>query len=126
MQKILDAAAVSLSALCFVHCLILPVAAAFLPLLGAWAQAEYVHWLFLAIAAPIALAALSPVFRERPVPWLLPSLAAMGIALLFFGALDIPSHLFGTAFTVMGGMSVASAHLLNWRRRHAGHAHASL
>ena len=126
MQRILDVAAIGLSGLCFVHCLILPVAAGLLPLLGAWAQAEYVHWVFLAIAAPVAIVAIAPAFKTRPVPWLLPALAALGVALLFFGALDIPSHTWGTALTVAGGFSVASAHLLNWRRAHAHHAHAKL
>ena len=67
MQRFLDAAAVGLSALCFVHCLILPIAALSLPFLGGFGQAEYVHWLFLAIAAPIALAVFGPALRQRQI-----------------------------------------------------------
>ena len=126
VQKFLDAAAVGLSGLCLIHCLALPVLAAFLPLLSAFSHAEYVHWIFLAFAAPIAAAAVAPTLFERPAPLAIAGLAVSGIALLTCGAFDFPTHLWGEALTIGGGLTLSSAHILNWRRRHAGHAHASL
>lgn len=50
---LLDAGAVALSSLCLLHCLALPLLAAALPLFGTWAEAEWVHLLFVAIALPL-------------------------------------------------------------------------
>jgi hypothetical protein len=55
LAKVLDASAVGLSALCLVHCLALPALALLLPVLGFWAQAEWVHVAFVLIAAPVAV-----------------------------------------------------------------------
>ena len=50
---LLDAGAVALSSLCLLHCLALPLLAAALPLFGVWAEAEWVHLVFVAIALPM-------------------------------------------------------------------------
>ncbi len=113
----LDAAAISLSGACFVHCLILPFAAGALPLLGTFAQAEWVHWVFVAVAAPVAAIALWPAILRRPVPWLIPFGGMIGVALLVCGALDLPNHLWGAGLTVAGGLSLAAAHVMNWNIR---------
>ena len=52
---LLDAGAVALSSLCLLHCLALPLLAAALPLFGVWAEAEWVHLVFVAIALPLGL-----------------------------------------------------------------------
>ena len=41
-----DGFAISLSGLCLVHCLVLPVVSAGLPIVGAWAEAEWLHKAF--------------------------------------------------------------------------------
>jgi len=63
---LLDASAVALSSLCLLHCLALPLLAAALPLFGAWAEAEWVHAVFVAIALPITGFALWRAHRQRP------------------------------------------------------------
>lgn len=117
-----DLLAVTLSGLCLVHCLALPLVASLLPLAGAWAQAEWVHWLFALIAAPLSAWTLT---RPHPLglPRLAIGLAGVGAGLLFAGAAGFPSHALETPITVAGGLLLASAHILNARRRVHRHPH---
>ena len=117
--RLLDASAMGLSGLCLVHCLALPVAAAALPMLGAWAHAEWVHAAFLAAAVPVSAFALL-----RSGGWRAPriaTLAVAGLMLLAAGVMGWPRETWETALTVTGGLLLASAHVLNWRR--VGHSH---
>jgi hypothetical protein len=120
LARALDASAISLSALCLVHCLALPALALALPFVGAWAQAEWVHVIFIALAAPIALLALMDWRARRPHAWPLIALAGLGLGLMLVGALGFPSAAWERPLTVMGGVLLATAHVLNWRGRHAG------
>lgn len=104
-----DLVAIGLSGLCMAHCLALPLAAALLPMAGAWAEAEWVHWAFALIAAPIS--AWSLTRRPRAVPILL---GGLGLGLLFAGAAEFPSHDAETLVTVTGSLLLALAHGLNW------------
>ncbi|MET0288661.1 MAG: MerC domain-containing protein [Pseudoxanthomonas sp.] len=112
-----DASALGLSSLCLLHCLALPVLAAVLPALASWAEAEWVHLVFAAIAVPLAGLALWRSHRVRPLPVGLIALAALGLAGLMLGASGWPSHAAETPFTVAGSLLLAWAHLWNWRRR---------
>lgn len=115
-----DALALSLSSLCLLHCLALPLVASLLPLAGAWAEAAWVHWAFAFVAAPLSAYTLTrPHPRGLPVGALL--LAAVGASLLFAGAAEFPRHELETPITVTGGLLLAAAHVLNWRRRTHGH-----
>ncbi len=109
-----DASAIGLSMLCLAHCLLLPVLAALLPALGTWAQAEWVHPVFAAIAAPLAGTALWRAHRHRPLPPVLVALALLGLTGLVAGAV---LHALETPLTVTGSLLLASAHVWNWRRR---------
>ena len=113
--RALDGLAVSLSGLCLVHCLLLPVFAASLPVWGAWARAEWVHWAFLVVAAPTSLGALLPGVRAGRGHGLV-ALAGLGLALLAAGALGWPAAAAEKPLSVAGGVLLACAHLLNWRR----------
>ncbi|KOQ73208.1 MerC family mercury resistance protein [Stenotrophomonas maltophilia] len=117
---LLDAGAVALSSLCLLHCLALPLLAAALPLFGAWAEAEWVHLLFVAIALPLTGYALWRAERRRPLPVLAWATAGMGLGLLLAGALALPSHSWETRLTVTGSLLLAATHLWNARHRHAG------
>lgn len=108
--RIGDAFAIGLSGLCLVHCLALPIAASLLPLAGAWAEAPWVHWAFALTATPISLWALT---RRRAMTPLL--LGLVGLGLLFAGAAEFPSHESETVTTVVGGLVLSLAHILNWR-----------
>ena len=122
LAKALDLSAVGLSALCLAHCLALPALALALPLLGAWAKAEWAHLVFISLAVPIALLALIDGSTGRPVSWRLAGLAGTGLAHMMAGALAFPEPSWERPLTVVGGLLLASAHIANWRRR-AGHAH---
>lgn len=115
-QSFFDASAMVLSGLCLLHCLALPLLAAALPLFGVWAEAEWVHVAFVAIAAPLAGLALWRGHRRDALPWPLWALAALGLLGLLAGAFGIPDEASETAMTVCGSLALASAHLWNWRR----------
>lgn len=117
-----DALALSLSGLCFIHCVILPPLAVALPLLGAFAEAEWIHWLFAALAAPLSAWTLTRPPRRSRSPLAL-SLAAAGVGVLLAGAAGWPKESLETALTVAGGLLLAAAHVLNLRRR-GGACHA--
>ncbi len=117
-----DASAVALSGLCLVHCLALPLLASLLPLFAAWSQAEWVHGLFVALAAPLAGYALWRSHRQRALPPALWLMAAIGLLGLLLGALAWPSEAAETPLTVSGSLLLAGAHLWNAGRRRHRHA----
>lgn len=117
-DKALDLSAVSLSALCLAHCLALPALSLLLPVLGLWAQAEWVHVLFVVLAAPIAVLAFVDRRAWRPHSWPLLGLALVGLALMLFGATGFVGPALERLTTVLGGIFLALAHLGNLRRRH--------
>jgi len=119
--SLFDLSAIGLSGLCLVHCLALPVLAAFLPVLGAWSHAEWVHLLFAAVAVPLTGLALWRVHRRRPLPLPLRALAVAGLAGLLAGAFGWPDAAMETPVTVAGSLMLVSAHVWNWRRM--SHAH---
>lgn len=104
---LLDAGAVALSSLCLLHCLALPLLAAALPLFGTWAEAEWVHLLFVAIALPLTGYALWRAERRHPLPVLAWATAGAGLGLLLAGALALPSHDWETPMTVTGSLLLA-------------------
>jgi type IV secretory pathway VirB2 component (pilin) len=57
----------------------------------------------------------------RPHAWALVALAVLGLGLMLAGALEVPSAGWERPLTVIGGVILATAHILNWRRRHAHH-----
>lgn len=115
---LLDAGAIALSSLCLLHCLALPLLATALPLLGAWAEAEWIHILFVAIALPLTGLALWRAHRHQPLPAGAWASATLGLAMLLAGALEWPSHDTETPMTVVGSLLLAATHLWNARRRH--------
>jgi hypothetical protein len=117
-SALLDAGAIALSSLCLLHCLALPLLAAALPLMGVWAQAEWVHVVFVAIAAPTTGFALWRAHRQHPLPALAMASAATGLLLLLAGAAGWPSHDAETPMTVAGSLMLASTHIWNAWRRH--------
>lgn len=116
-----DAAAIGLSALCMIHCLALPLLAAALPFLGLLTDAPWVHWAFAATAAPIAGWSLSRPMSEGHRNWTLLALGGIGVVLLFLAAAELPSHESETPLTIFGGLLLATAHGLNWRKRSHEH-----
>lgn len=111
----IDASAISISALCIVHCLAIPVLAAFLPVVGVLAEAEWVHRTLVAIALPITAYALFQAQRTTN-PSAFGILAIPGLSLLLAGAFIEALHDYETVLTVMGAALLAVAHIWRWRQ----------
>ncbi len=109
----LDAAAISLSGLCLAHCLILPVLVVSLPMLTRISEAEWLHWTFVALAVPVSLMAFHRAGSRATLATLT---AIMGLLLLVMGAAGWPRPDLEIPLTVAGSLTLAAAHLLNWRR----------
>jgi hypothetical protein len=109
----LDGVGLGLSGLCLGHCLLLPLAAAGLPLLGAWAESPWVHVVLVLIAAPVAGLSLLLPKRGQPRAPAVVGVGVVGLALLVFGAFgpEAAEH----AATIAGSLMLALAHGLNWR-----------
>lgn len=112
------------SFLCAVHCALLPLVIAVLPMLGLGFLADHrFERFFVAFAAVLALSTLIIGFRRhqsfRAFWFLLP-----GIVLLVAGVVvDVDHATVGHAVLVsLGGTLVALAHLMNLRLAH-GHVH---
>lgn len=117
----LDITGVGLSIGCAVHCLALPVAAAFAPSLSAFAEAEWVHWAVLALATPVALLAL----YVNEAPNLARALAFTGLGAMLLGALEIPSHEAEAWVSAFGGTLLATGHIVNIVSSHRRRTHAN-
>lgn len=115
----LDRAALVASVACMVHCLALPLVIAALPALSSvLAVPESFHRWILAFAVPaagIALVQGRSRHGERYPLWL----GAAGLALIATGALWLDEGGAETAATVGGSLSLAWAHIANWRLRRA-------
>ena len=119
----LDFASVGLSGLCVVHCLALPLLAAALPLAGALADAPWVHPLLVLIAAPLSLWAVhtSRAWRKAPVV----ALVALGLVLLALAAFVPALAALDVALSVIGALSIAAAHLINYLSGRGAHRHGA-
>ena len=110
-----DAAAISLSSLCFIHCLALPLLASSLPLMGVVAEAEWVHKVLVLFAIPVSAYALLQTQRG----WgrvLFTMLAVFGVSLLVAGAFVEAFHDLETQLTVVGALTLMAAHIFRWQR----------
>ncbi|MDO9367886.1 MAG: MerC family mercury resistance protein [Sphingopyxis sp.] len=128
--RLADLMGIGLSLTCLIHCLALPLLILIAPALSRWIAApEWVHAAILLLALPAALMAMRDGWRRhrRLTPALL---AAAGLGLL---ALGLAAHEGWIAvadraaadrlLTSLGALTLASAHVINWRWRHAGGAH---
>lgn len=116
--SILDGSAVGLSFMCLIHCLALPVMAAFLPLAGVLAEVEWIHKLLVLLAFPVtALAIMRHGKTSVGFSFIVPAVA--GLSLLLAGAFIEPLHDFETQLTIIGAILLASAHAWRWAHRNA-------
>lgn len=116
-QRLLDGFAVTASLLCLIHCLLLPTLLIALPVLATMlAVPESFHAAAFATAVPTSILAMwSGVVRHgRRAPVLV---AALGLTLLGIGAFAIDSELAERAVTSIGAVTLAIAHVANWRTR---------
>lgn len=111
----IDGTAISLSGLCLIHCLALPIMSTALPIVGIWAEAEWLHKAFVVAALPFSAIALS----SRVLNWRSGLLIIFGFLSLFAGAFVEALHDYEVELTVLGGLMLASGHMLRWRLAHS-------
>ena len=104
-----DRAAAGLSLACVAHCLALPIIAAFLPAIGAVAEAEWIHWLLTALAVFSSATVIVSAPNARTPGFLLP--AILGLVLIVFAVFAENFGIDETPPTVIGGTLLAGAHL---------------
>lgn len=114
---LLDRAAMSVSALCMVHCLTLPLILSLAPsLLPAVWDDRLIHAGALALALPLAIVGIGARMRTSRDPLTL-GLAGVGLALMALGILAHDAPPLDLVFTLAGAGSVGTAHLRNYARR---------
>ena len=113
----LDKVGLSLSALCVIHCLLLPVIGASLPIIGAWSEIEWVHKLLVVLALPVALS----VIISNSAATYIRALAGAGIVLLFTAAFWEPLHDHETLLTVIGAILLGAAHMIRFAKLRHSH-----
>jgi hypothetical protein len=123
----LDATAVSLSALCLLHCLALPLLVALLPLASATFVAdERFHRWMLWLVVPTTVVALWTGWRRHHRGGVV-VLGAIGVSLIAFAAYGPAlvglTETGDTVFTVIGALLLATAHVLNLRAQGRLHWH---
>lgn len=118
MQKVLDLLAVSISGLCVIHCLLMPLALIMFPILsGSLFAGEDFHRFLVWVILPTSSAAfLLGCRRHKDNKVLL--LGILGMFVLVSSAFwghDLVGELGERLFTVLGGLVLAAAHLRNFR-----------
>jgi drug/metabolite transporter superfamily protein YnfA len=114
----LDRSGSSISALCAIHCAATPMVATVLPLVGlGFLAGEGAETALASLSGLIGVASLGlglRVHRSR----LVAAMLLAGISLLVAGRLAERGHseAAGTTLAVVGGLGIASAHLLSRRR----------
>lgn len=114
----IDRISIGLSALCAVHCLVLPIVAGALPALAASVSHSHFHALMLLLVIPLSAIALGAGWR-RHRDGIVMALGLCGIGLMVFAATlghDLLGHEGERWVTVAGSFTVAAAHLRNFRR----------
>ena len=118
LQPITDKTAISLSLLCTIHCLVLPLLVVLLPSITALPlQDEVFHvWMVIAVLPVSAYALTMGCKNHKRYKILL--IGGFGLFILsivaFFGH-DLLGEELEKAFTVIGAMIIAIAHIWNYR-----------
>jgi len=118
IQSLSDKAAISLSLLCTIHCLGLPLAVVFLPSIAALPLADEAFHLWLLVAVvPISAYALTIGCKQHR-RYRVFFTGAIGLSLLVIAALfghDILGEAGEKTLTVIGTIVIALGHVWNYR-----------
>lgn len=113
----LDRLALLFSAVCLVHCLLLPVAVTLLPILGATLFThEQFHQIMLLVVLPTSLGAFALGCREHRQSSVA-VIGGIGLTLLIIAAFAVGSAWGDHAeqvITIIGGLVLAVAHIRNF------------
>lgn len=113
-----DKAAIGLSFICALHCLLLPIAIALLPSAAMFGfDDEWFHRLLLVVVLPISVFALVSGLKRHQNKTLL-TIGITGLIILIVGA-AFGHEMFGKTgerlITLLGSVSVAISHLCNFQ-----------
>ena len=114
-SRVADASAIALSGLCLVHCLALPFIAVSLPIVGAFAEAEWIHKALVLAALPLTGFVIWQSLNKQFEPGFT-LLAVAGLAQLFAAAFIEPLHDYEKSLTFLGATMLAAAHLWRWSK----------
>jgi len=112
----LDRAALLLSGLCLLHCLLLPVVVAMLPFLGQFGD-DHLHLEMLVVVVPVSVLALVFGYRRHRHGSVVMA-GLIGLLLLAFGgtvAHDVYGIVADRIFTVVGSVVLGFTHYRNFR-----------
>lgn len=113
-----DKAAISLSGLCLVHCLALPMLVAFYPVAFVLALSEeFFHWVMVMLAIPISTTSLFIGCQKHEKRQVL-LLGGVGLVLLlapFAVPHEVINEQMEVVVTVLGSLLLATAHIMNFR-----------
>ena len=113
-----DATAIAFSALCALHCALLPLVLSLLPASLLWLEHEWVHRVFVLIAVPVSGYAIVTSVLRGSASWFVVG-ASVGLVLLVAPVLFESLHDYETGLTLAGAFSLAAAHILRWASRRA-------
>lgn len=113
----LDKAAISISALCILHCLALPFLLVAIPGLGAFVEESVIHTILVIIALPFTLFAIGYMIYSGAFRPLFLGMVVIGFVMLFSGATHLINDEIELIVTIIGGLLVISAHFMNLRDR---------
>ncbi|WP_417613751.1 MerC domain-containing protein [Parasphingorhabdus sp.] len=120
-NDLVEGAAISVSVLCLVHCLALPVLLFLLPgLLGIFVQSEIFHAAVFLVIAPFAVVAFGMGYRfhRQAVPAMLGLVGLACLAVALMPGLGEEREFW---ITVTGSLLLVVGHLLNWAKRRHRH-----
>lgn len=123
-QKVADGVAVSLSGLCMLHCLALPLVISALPMTFQGLQSEIVHQVLVVLAVPLAISAVWAARGQRMSGFTI-GLLLSGATALSLGAFAEPLHDNETLLTVAGAVLLSAGHISRWYFNGERHAHQS-
>ncbi len=111
-----DLAAIALSTLCAVHCVLTPVVLALLPAGLLWLGDEWMHRVFVLVAVPLSgYAIVTSLLKGRSTVFAVS--ASIGLVLLALPAVFESLHSYEAALTLTGASILAGAHISRWAVR---------
>ena len=112
----LDFIGFSASMLCAVHCAALPFLLSLAPLAGLqFLENPWIEYCIILLSFFIASSALIHGYRKHHQKKLSVLIAILGFILIAVGHLFESSEWWEIVFTSLGGVTIAVAHLINWR-----------
>jgi len=115
--NVIEGAAVSVSLLCLMHCLALPILLLLLPgALGLFARSDAFHYAALALVVPAALGAFWLGYCKHRMrrPAILGFAGAACLAIALLPGVGEGGELW---FTIAGSLLLIAGHAMNWRLR---------